>query len=676
MPQMLNALSPVAKLKNWFVSDGRHFQVVSQVIFLSYGISYLGWDAEWLNFTFAFAGTLLIQLLAIRWAGYPSHSVKSALITSLGLSLLLKANHPILFLFAAVLAISQKFLFRYNGKHFWNPANFGIVMVIWLSGEAWISPGQWGSSALLIFIIGTGGLAVLSRIKRLDTGLCFILTFAVLEYARTVVYLGWGHDVWLHKLSSGSLWLFSLFMITDPMTSPDNRYVRRLWAMAVAGIAFYMANFHFINAAPFWVLFFATPAVPLLDRWFAKQRFSWHTDSSSSLTAKPVVPQFKIQHLTHMKNSIILLLGSLLALMVSTSASAFCGFYVAKADAKLFNNKSEVILVRDGIHTVITMSNDFQGPVRDFAMVIPVPVVIKKENIKVVDRRVFDALDAYSAPRLVEYYDYNPCQPQFDLCYKSVPMITMEGMVIAEDASESESFGVTIEASYTVGEYDILVLSATESTGLKNWLLLNGYKIPETANEVLDPYIKSNTKFFVAKVNLDTVVSTGYDYLRPLQISFDHEKFMLPIRLGMANSTGEQDLIVYGFSKTGRIECTNYRTIKTPTDRNIPLHVKDNFGEFYKNLYDKAYMREGRNAVFLEYAWNVSPFNAVKCDPCVGPPPINMDFVDAGIPWLDGASPLNSVFFTRLHVRYSRTKFPSDLQFQVTPNTENFQCRY
>jgi hypothetical protein len=144
----------------------------------------------------------------------------------------------------------------------------------------------------------------------------------------------------------------------------------------------------------------------------------------------------------------------------------------------------------------------------------------------------------------------------------------------------------------------------------------------------------------------------------------------------MANSNGSQDMIVYALTTQGRVECTNYRTVKMPTDRNIPLYVEPKFGDFYKSLFEKTYKQEGRNAVFLEYAWNVSPYTAVKCDPCVGPPPVNYDFVEAGADWITQGNFNQTIFFTRLHVRYSRDKLPSDLQFQVTPNNENFQCRY
>lgn len=276
-------LNTFRKFTHWLTSDGRHFQIISQISFLLYGIYYLGWDHEWLNFLCAFIGCLGTQLLFIEWAGAPHHSAKSAIISSLGLSLLFKANSPLLFLCAGALAVGQKFAFRYNGKHLWNPANFGIIATILLSGAAWVSPGQWGSGALIAFIIGTGALAVLSKIKRLETGLAFILTLAALEFSRFILYLGWDLDVWIHKMSNGSIWLFAFFMITDPMTTPNKRSVRIVWSIVVAGISFYLSNFHFINAAPMWVLFLATPFNPLLDKIFSAHSFEWLRSNSNSI---------------------------------------------------------------------------------------------------------------------------------------------------------------------------------------------------------------------------------------------------------------------------------------------------------------------------------------------------------------------------------------------------------
>ncbi|MCB9170726.1 MAG: DUF2330 domain-containing protein [Flavobacteriales bacterium] len=374
------------------------------------------------------------------------------------------------------------------------------------------------------------------------------------------------------------------------------------------------------------------------------------------------------------------LLPVLVAGSLAQQGLAFCGFYVAKADATLFNDRSEIILVRDGQRTTITMSNDFKGDVRDFAMVVPVPTVLREQDIRVVDRSLFDQLDAYSAPRLVEYYDANPCQRWDYAVMDELDRAPMAGAAMKEVREEqsARSRGVTIEARYSIGEYDILILSAKESEGLKDWLIENGYRIPATANEVLDPYIKDHLKFFVVKVDLERMQDMGFEFLRPIQVSFESDRFMLPIRLGMANSKGEQDMIVYAFTRTGRVECANYRTVDLPTDRHIPLYVKDRFGEFYRDLFKRHYEREGRHIVTLEYAWNVTPsWNGVKCDPCVGPPPLTAQLTQAGVDWVGPNGGANgNVFFTRLHVRYARADFPQDLLFQVTPDQQQFQGRY
>ena len=373
----------------------------------------------------------------------------------------------------------------------------------------------------------------------------------------------------------------------------------------------------------------------------------------------------------------------LLAAMITHEAAAFCGFYVSKADGTLKNKTSQVIMVRDGDKNVITMYNDFKGNFKDFAMVVPVPVVLEKKDIKVVDQQIFTTLNEYSQPRLVEYYDENPCEPRVyedRMMNKSISTMAPSTMMRAD--SEKEFKKVKIEAQYIVGEYDILILSATESGALKTWLNDNGYKIPAGADEVLEPYIKSNLKFFVVKVNEAEKKKLPGDFLRPIQISFTSPKFMLPIRLGMANADGDQDMIVYAFTKKGRIECTNYRTVTLPTGKNVPLFVKNNFSPFYSNLYQHQWKKEGKSVALLEYAWDVSPKNFMKCDPCVATAPTEQDLLQAGVWWMDPKANDESsiyssnVYFTRLHVRYNRASFPQDLMFQVTPNTDNFQARY
>ncbi|MFO5440028.1 MAG: DUF2330 domain-containing protein, partial [Dolichospermum sp.] len=283
------------------------------------------------------------------------------------------------------------------------------------------------------------------------------------------------------------------------------------------------------------------------------------------------------------------LVSALLAVLCfAPTAWAFCGFYVAKADTKLYNQASQVILARDGNRTVLTMANDFQGDVKDFAIVVPVPTVLQKEQVRVAEPKIIERLDAFSAPRLVEYFDSDPCAP----VYKINEMRPMESAARSDSSTqEDSSLGVTVEAKFNVGEYDIVILSAKESGGLETWLNRNNYKIPQGAKELLKPYIRSAMKFFVAKVNLDKFAESGYQFLRPLQISYESRKFMLPIRLGMVNATKEQDLIIYILSPKGQAEITNYRTVKVPSDVNIPVFVKNQFGDFYKSMFQNSYTK-------------------------------------------------------------------------------------
>lgn len=371
-------------------------------------------------------------------------------------------------------------------------------------------------------------------------------------------------------------------------------------------------------------------------------------------------------------------------LCFTPTAWAFCGFYVAKADTKLYNKASQVIIARDGDRTVLTMANDFQGEVKDFAMVVPVPTVLKKEQVRVAEPKIIERLDAFSAPRLVEYFDSDPCEQLYHLDRpQALPAPSAANESVARKRSV-DSLGVTIEAKFNVGEYDIVILSAKESGGLGTWLNRNGYKIPRGAKELLKPYIRSSMKFFVAKVNLDKFEQSGYQLLRPLQISYQSPRFMLPIRLGMINATTEQDLIVYILSPKGQAEITNYRTVKIPSNHNIPIFIKNEFGEFYKSMFQTAYTKEDRKVGFLEYAWDMG-----NCDPCSAEPLNPEELKQAGVFWLDDSTPdvsvrpgwrrpvsNSDVFITRLHVRYTRNQFPEDPTFQTTSNRESFQGRY
>ena len=376
------------------------------------------------------------------------------------------------------------------------------------------------------------------------------------------------------------------------------------------------------------------------------------------------------------------------------AAHSFCGFYVARGDAKLFNKASKVVMVRDGDRTVLTMASDFKGDPKEFALVVPVPTVLARGQIHVGDPAAIDHLDAYTAPRLVEYFDSDPCgMDAMNQEGSGAAVRRMSAPEAASDGRRERSLGVKVEARYTVGEYDILILSAKESTGLERWLNAHDYRVPEGASRVLASYLRQGMKFFVARVNLAEQARLGYAFLRPLQMAYESPKFMLPLRLGMVNADGAQEMFVYTLTRNGRVETTNYRTVRLPSDAEVPEFVKNEFGSFYRDMFTEQLERQGGDVVFLEYAWDMA-----WCDPCAADPLSREELTGLGVFWINpGAVPERqpgsravprrkpafnppsgpeNVFVTRLHVRYDRRHFPEDLVFHQTGDRENFQGRF
>ena len=347
----------------------------------------------------------------------------------------------------------------------------------------------------------------------------------------------------------------------------------------------------------------------------------------------------------------------------SSAAWAFCGFYVASTDEPLTNKASRVVLVHDRQQTVVTMASDVHGDPRQFALVIPVPTIVQRDQVRIVQPETVEHLAEYSKPRLVEYYDSNPCAP---------PMAPVRALPAPMSASVvMRKSQVTVEAAFSVAEYDIKVLSAREGGALVSWLNANGYRMPAGATPVVGSYLRQGMHFFVAKVNLDRMADNPSGFLRPIRVTYKTPKFALPIRLGTVNAAGPQDMIVMALTRTGRVEVTNYQTVKMPTGVDVPEYISNRFGAFYDALFDRQVQAHDGRAVFLEYAWPVAA-NTSLCDPCSAPP-LGADVLsEVGANWGDGAPG----FITRLHVRYDRAHFPEDLQFEETPDTESYQARY
>ncbi|RLB47038.1 MAG: hypothetical protein DRJ42_26315 [Deltaproteobacteria bacterium] len=367
------------------------------------------------------------------------------------------------------------------------------------------------------------------------------------------------------------------------------------------------------------------------------------------------------------------------SVLLAGPAAAFCGFYVAGAESDLYADATMVVMMREGTTTVLSMQNDYRGPVENFAMVVPVPVVLAEENVKTLDKEIFARVDRLAAPRLVEYWEQDPCAVGAD-GFGTIGFARGGGMRSPSRPRRAAGrLQVQVEAEFAVGEYEIVILSAQDAGDLETWLRQNGYSIPDGAAAALAPYVQSGMKFFVAKVDVTKVTfDDGRALLSPLRVHYDSDEFSLPIRLGMLNSSGTQDLIVHVLARNQRFEAASYENVNIPTNLEVVDGVRESFGGFYAALFDKT-IEEHEGAVVTEYAWQ-----ATGCDPCPGPVLSEQDLLSLGadvVPGLRGpstiiprvplprprrggrfnSSPFQSFVLTRLHYRYGRGELGADL---------------
>ncbi len=355
-------------------------------------------------------------------------------------------------------------------------------------------------------------------------------------------------------------------------------------------------------------------------------------------------------------------LVAVLALLTAAPAAAFCGFYVAPEGGSLVNDATQVVMMRYADTTVQSMQNNYKGPAQDFAMVVPVPQVLQRENVKTLPKDAFDKIDRLTSPRLVEYWEQDPCRARgWD-----EPPAELTSSVTTDVESVSERRvrkAVKVEAKFSVGEYDIVVLSATESTALDTWLRQNGYNIPDGAEPYLAPYVESGMYFFVARVDIDRAETKpdGTVVLSPLRFHYENDSFFLPVRLGMINSAGSQDLIVYTLAEGFRFEVANRPNVFIPTNVEVKDEVRDNFVGFYEALFETT-RKSKPGAVITEYAWS-----SAKCDPCPGPTLDQEDILTFGADVVtENIAPATWVV-TRLHARHDAGEVGEDLVFAKAP---------
>lgn len=371
------------------------------------------------------------------------------------------------------------------------------------------------------------------------------------------------------------------------------------------------------------------------------------------------------------------------ALLVAPDAQAFCGYYAGHDGEAVVNTQSVVVVGWTGTDVSLTLASDFSGNASDFALLVPVPAVLGPADVSELDPSVLTELAGYSAPRLVSYpVGALGCYEDSELSRASQASLPVAAMAMgcqvngesADTASGTEELteSVTVEAQFVTGVYEILVLSAEDSTGLQAWLDVNGFSVPVDAATVLQSYIDQGNSFLVARVWLGDSADSGDDssptrdtgggwtgeaaapeWLPPLQIRYASTSLTLPLRLGALSSSGSQDLLIYGVMPHtfGALAVSNLPEA-VPEDECLflPDGVYE-FSPFYEERFADAVTRNGGAAWVLEYAWEPE-----QCDPCTTEP-LSQGLIARLAPGVDP----EDTFFSRLHLRYTPSTMTEDL---------------
>jgi Na+-transporting NADH:ubiquinone oxidoreductase subunit NqrB len=276
------------------MADPRLYQIGTLASLLVYGMGWLDFDVTASRVFLILSTVLVTQAVCDRLTASPARaghylggfamSARSALISGLSLCLLLRTNRADLAVLAAVVAIASKFLIRVHGKHIFNPTNGGIVAMLLLTNQVWVSPGQWGAAAFFAFLMACAGSLVVNRAARADVTYAFIACYCALLFGRSL-YLGEPMTIPFHRLESGALLLFTFFMISDPKTTPDSRAGRVLFAAMVAFGAWYVQFRLFRTNGLLWSLAACSMTVPLVDWLLPGSRYSWSSPRSVPVQA-------------------------------------------------------------------------------------------------------------------------------------------------------------------------------------------------------------------------------------------------------------------------------------------------------------------------------------------------------------------------------------------------------
>lgn len=330
--------------------------------------------------------------------------------------------------------------------------------------------------------------------------------------------------------------------------------------------------------------------------------------------------------------SLSALFGACLSLALALPAQAFPGFLAAKNSTDLKINSTQVVLMKKGNATAVTVMSDYEGPLEPFAMVLVVPSDVTAERVTTLKREFVDRVDAISAPRFHEYWEQDPCDPgpveqewQRNMKADSSGAFLGGGDMPQSTVKVAKELSLDVQAKQKEGEYTFTVLGKDDS--VSGWLKSKGYKAPEGADQALAPYVQAGMRVVVAQVDANRIELVGGDraQLSPIRFWTEQPYDSIPDRVGLLNSGGKQELVVYVLDPAARYESKNYKNVFPPTNIEVDFAVKERIGEFYAALHD-IILQKNPGAVLNEYAWT-----AEACgQPCATEPLMISELLSLG----------------------------------------------
>lgn len=364
------------------------------------------------------------------------------------------------------------------------------------------------------------------------------------------------------------------------------------------------------------------------------------------------------------------ILLTLYVFLLTQLCHAVPGLLLAKDGNPIFNKSSYIIYARNGEHNSITFTGDIRTAADEVLILIPLPTNVKYSDIKTVNIETMNHLLRYSAPRLIEYEDFDPCNPKS----QHRPIIQTDQSFTTLEMDQAIPATIDLQTKSNM-QYDFVMLTSKESVGIDIWLKNYGYSLSQEERRIIHSYQDHNQHFLTIRVK--NFAKEG-DILTPIQISYNSKTFTLPTKITALNNESKQDTVMMFLTKNSEVILNDNKILDMPVNMAIPTNQKEHFTEFY-NKASKKIFSSHPEVVRLEYSW---PINA--CKPCTDQVISLSELSDLGVNWyhtpkndlMGLAHPSAAIYLTRLHAQFDADTFATDFHFSLTAPKNNYQSYF